>query len=149
MRLKHFFSKFILATAGTALLLSTQPALAQQPQTVLNRQHHSGIVGVALLWPSTAFCNTGDESNCSPQPYPGAVINVKTSDGSRQIARLVTDQTGQFRIRLRPGVYLLDPEAGPSGLPKAQQVKVTVTKHNFTRIKISYDSDIGTTATIR
>lgn len=53
----------------------------------------------SLAYPSR--CELG-----AARPRIGAVVMVSSSEGHR-IARIATDEQGIFRVRLRPGIYVL------------------------------------------
>jgi hypothetical protein len=69
-------------------------------------------------------------------------VIVKTPDGIFEVTRFTADETGQFRVPLFPGTYLLDPLSGPNGFPVASQQLVGVQEGMFTRVDINFDTGI-------
>ena len=65
------------------------------------------------------------------------------ADGSLQVARLTTDESGEFSLRLDPGQYLLEPVT-PSGqvFPRATPQVIDVAPDSTTSIVVRYDTGI-------
>lgn len=96
---------------------------------------HSGIMGVATIWPTMPHCEIGKP--CST-PYQGTV-NVKRADNLSEVIRFATNADGTFKIALSPGEYILTSE---SSLPPTLSQRVTVTQNSYTTINIQFDSGI-------
>jgi hypothetical protein len=103
-------------------------------------QSTSGIKGKITLGPTCPVQRIPPDPNCADKPYQ-ATVSVKTTDGTKEIARFTSDEQGNFSVDLPPGVYLLVPESGKI-YPRASQQEVTVTAHGFTEITIGFDSGI-------
>ena len=122
MRIRYVFLLFVLLLA----------ACLQTPQSL-----DSGIEGIVTIGP---MCPVMQENvPCPDKPYQ-AELNVLTTSG-KEVTRFQTDENGRFRIDLAPGDYILHPES-PNGLPYAEDLPFTVNDHEFTQLKISYDSGI-------
>ncbi len=67
----------------------------------------SGISGKVILTPICSV--TAPSSTCLARPYTGA-LKISTLNRDRVI-RLAADEQGAFRLRLSPGLYVLEPDA--------------------------------------
>lgn len=98
-----------------------------------------GIAGTVKLSPTKPGpCR---ENETCTKPYQTTVI-VKTTDGSKEIARFTSDENGQFHVKLTPGVYLLKPISGGSypKFPICSSPTVKVEPNKFTETIISCDT---------
>ena len=81
---------------------------------------------------------------CPDQPYQ-AWIEVLSSSGAL-VTSVFSDAGGEFRIGLRPGTYVVRPEAnrrmGPSRYPIASEQTVVVERGLFTQVHVSFDTGI-------
>lgn len=122
MHIRYVFLLFVLLLA----------ACLQTPQAL-----DSGIEGTVMIGP---ICPVMQENvPCPDKPYQ-AELSVLTTSG-KEVTRFQTDENGRFRVNLAPGDYVLHPES-PNGLPYAEEMPFIVNEHEFTRLKISYDSGI-------
>lgn len=80
----------------------------------------------------------GEDVDCS-QPFAGAKIRVRRACDQKVIRRVTSGEHGRFRVRLRPGRYVLDPVDGHP-FPVARRQRVRVKKGEFTRVQITYDN---------
>jgi hypothetical protein len=96
-----------------------------------------GIEGTVLLGPQCPVQIVNDP--CPDLPFQ-AWIQVRELDG-RPLARIRSEKDGTFRIGLRPGSYLLDPDSGDP-YPHAEDLEVTVLKGRFTSAIIHFDTGI-------
>jgi hypothetical protein len=99
----------------------------------------AGISGVALAGPVCPVERPGDPA-CAPRPVAGATILIRDGTGA-DVATIVTDAAGRFRIPLPPGVYTVigQPVEGLMGNPGP--VDVDVGEADVT-IELSYDTGI-------
>ena len=66
---------------------------------------------------------------------------IKTADG-KPLTEFRSDSNGDFRVPLQPGRYRLEmPEGGPS-YPRTSPQQVTVTRGQYNRVTIRYDTGI-------
>ena len=98
-----------------------------------------GISGTALAGPTCPVERPGDPA-CAARPVAGATIRIRDATGS-ELATIVTDATGRFRVALPPGVYTVvgQPVEGLMGNPGP--VDVEVGEADVT-IELSYDTGI-------
>jgi hypothetical protein len=74
------------------------------------------------------------------RPYQ-ALITIKRVPAGTVSARVRSGADGRFSARLAAGRYLLIPRNGKP-YPRAPSQTVTVHRHKFTSVTISYDSGI-------
>lgn len=112
-----------LVACGTSNLLG--PAAAQ------------GIEGLVLIGPQ---CPVQTVANpCPDEPYQ-AWIPIRTAAGTL-VTRVRSGEDGRFRVGLRPGSYVLDPESGDP-FPVANPQAVEVDAGRYTDVLISFDTGI-------
>jgi len=96
-----------------------------------------GIEGVVLLGPQCPVQTPDDP--CPDLPHR-AWIKVRRI-GGETVTRIRSGEDGRFRVGLRPGNYLLDPESGDP-FPMATEQEVKVMAGEFTEVVIAYDTGI-------
>lgn len=96
-----------------------------------------GIEGIVLLGPQCPAESL--ENPCPDLPYQ-AWINVR-SRGGGTFARVLSGPDGRFRVGLRPGEYILDPESGHP-FPVASDVEVGVERNVYTEVTVHFDTGI-------
>jgi len=97
----------------------------------------SGITGTVTIGP---LCPVMQENVPCPDQAYQAVLTVLATNGKR-VTQFQTDEQGRFQVNLAAGDYVLHPES-PNGLPFAADIPFTINAHEFTQLKISYDSGI-------
>jgi hypothetical protein len=105
------------------------------------RTDNPGIFGVALVGPVTPIDRPGVPNM---RPLPGAIITVQPVGGGQEIARVVADKHGRFRLRLAAGTYLIVPLPPVPGVtfPLGRPQTVVVNAKGITRVNVLYDSGI-------
>jgi hypothetical protein len=116
-------------------LLCALPACG--PSDLLGPQAAQGIEGLVLLGPQCPVQTQADP--CPDVPYR-AWIDVRTGRGA-QVTRVRSDAEGRFRVGLRAGSYVLEPEAG-SPFPVAGAQTVEVDEGAYTDVIVSFDTGI-------
>lgn len=96
-----------------------------------------GIEGLVLIGPQCPV-QTQDGS-CDDLPYQ-ANIDVRTAAGAL-VTRVSSGEDGHFRVGLRPGDYVLDPESGDPW-PVAGPQDVTVEAGRYREVTVSFDTGI-------
>jgi uncharacterized delta-60 repeat protein len=101
-----------------------------------------GIAGIAMVGPINPISHKGVPNS---RPLPGAIISIQHVGGGPEVAHVVADQQGRFRINLPPGRYRLVPlppkpgEWFPHGTP---QIVVVGPGSGWTEVTVSYFSGI-------
>lgn len=124
--------RFALPFAAIVLAL-----IACGTDDLLGPNAAQGIEGTVLLGPQCPV-QTADEP-CPDRPYE-AWINVRTQGGGF-VTRIKSGEDGRFRVGLRPGSYVLNPESGDP-FPFASDLDVDVRKGAFTVVTVSFDTGI-------
>ena len=96
-----------------------------------------GIDGIVLLGPQCPVQGPGNV--CPDRPYQ-AWIDVRGSGGGR-VTRVRSGEDGRFRVGLRPGRYVLEPESG-SPFPTASEQEVDVEDGVYAEVIVSFDTGI-------
>jgi hypothetical protein len=105
------------------------------------RGNGSGIVGKVYVGPLSPVRHSivgmdGDEA-----PYAATII-VTAQDGSKQVTRVRSDDRGEFRLVLPPGMYELDPQPTSEPFPFARRYRVRVERGAYTDVVVLYDTQI-------
>ncbi|MBW4443466.1 MAG: hypothetical protein KME10_19980 [Plectolyngbya sp. WJT66-NPBG17] len=80
----------------------------------------SGISGIVMFTPICSV--TAPASTCVARPYVGT-LKISTAARDRVI-RLNADEQGSFRLRLAPGMYVVEPDAPNFPIGTGQSVSV-------------------------
>lgn len=96
-----------------------------------------GVEGTVLLGPQCPVQTLEDP--CPDLPYQ-AWIGIRRAQGGL-VARILSDENGLFRVGLRPGEYVLEPESGDP-FPSASDQGVTVEPGVFTQVVVHFDTGI-------
>ena len=123
---------------GSWLIVGTLLALlACGPDDLLGPDARQGIDGIVLLGPQCPVESLEDP--CPDLPYQ-AWITVRREDGAN-VTRIRSGEDGRFRVGLRPGLYLLDPESG-NPFPVAGEQEVRVEEGVYTEVTVGFDTGI-------
>ena len=96
-----------------------------------------GIDGLVLIGPQCPVQRPDDP--CPDLPHQ-AWIGVRTATGSH-VTRVRSGEDGRFRVGLRRGSYVLEPESG-SPFPIAGEQSVEVEEGVYTDVVVSFDTGI-------
>jgi hypothetical protein len=96
-----------------------------------------GIEGIVMLGPQCPVQTV--DTPCPDLPYQASIIVRRTSGGT--ITRLRSGEDGRFRVGLRPGSYVLDPEPGDP-FPSSTEQEVEVEAGVYTEVVINFDTGI-------
>jgi len=121
---------------GAALVIAVLVA-ACGPSDLLGPDAEQGIEGIALRGPICPVQSLDDP--CPDQPHQ-AWITLRNGGGT-VVTRFRTGADGRFRVGLRPGDYVLDPESGDP-FPTASPMEVEVEAGVYTDVVISFDTGI-------
>ena len=124
-------SIFVLTSGSSGRGLAQKRAASHGPQP------DSGINGKVMIGPT---CPVERPGRVCERPYQTA-ITIRREPKGTLVARVQSSATGQFRIALAPGTYLLIPQKGRP-YPRSSPRLATVHSHRYTTVLISYDSGI-------
>ncbi len=105
---------------------------------LLGPQAVQGIDGLVLLGPQCPVQTVDDP--CPDLPYQ-AWIDLRAAGSGAPVTRVRSDEEGRFRVGLRPGSYVLDPESGIP-FPSAGEQTVYVEEGIYTDVIVSFDTGI-------
>ena len=101
----------------------------------------SGTVNGVVVAGPTCPVERADQP-CPPKPVPDRLVLIETAGGT-VVARVTTDQNGQFTVTLPPGTYDLKVPPGSSLYPvQRTESKVTVVAGQTVHVQIELDSGI-------
>jgi hypothetical protein len=97
----------------------------------------SGVIGKVLYGPTCPVQRIGE--SCV-RPYD-AKLKIRRRPSGEIVARVSSGDDGRFKVRLRPGHYLIEPVSGDP-FPRAEPVAVVVHARRFSHVTIMFDSGI-------
>jgi len=100
----------------------------------------SGVRGRVTVGPSCGAISKPPYPGCGDAPY-ATTIRVRRARSKKVVKRVATDRKGHFKIRLRPGQYLLAPRSGDP-YPQCVTTEVKVSAHRFARRHLGCESGI-------
>ncbi len=121
----------VLASAGSGRGLPRDLAASRV------RQPDSGITGKVLIGPT---CPVERPGRVCVRPYQ-ATITIRREPRHTLVGRVRSSAAGHFRMALKPGRYLLQPQNGHP-YPRSSPQLATVDIHRYTVVLIGYDSGI-------
>jgi hypothetical protein len=138
----HEFT-YDVRTDGLVRLVSEEGAAI--PADVIDRLAQGGdapgqgVTGRVVAGPVCPV-ERPDDPSCAPKPVPGAVLILRSADGST--LRVEADESGLFSVELPPGEYVVEgqPVEGLMGAPAP--VTVVVEEGAATAIELEYDTGI-------
>ena len=100
----------------------------------------SGVIGTVTLGPLQPVVQADGPPNERPC---AAVIDIYPADTKDRAATARSGEDGRFTVCLAPGRYTLVPLAPGGGpFPHAAPLEVIVAAHQFTAVRIDYDTGI-------
>ena len=124
----------IIRIVLTILMASfSMAACSPNPSPDLN----SGIEGTILEGPMCPGPVQVGNNTCPDQPYQ-ATIDILNTD-KVQVTQVHSDASGNFKVDLAPGTYVLHPIPG-TPLPIAADQTVEVLAGQYTQVTINYDT---------
>lgn len=129
---------FRRAGAAHPLLIACAAlAAACGSSDLLGPDAQQGIEGIALRGPMCPVQSLEDP--CPDAPHQ-AWVTLVDGDGD-VVTRFRTGEDGRFRVGLRPGDYVLEPDAGDP-FPTSSPVEASVVEGAFTDVVLSFDTGI-------
>jgi len=81
-----------------------------------------------------------------PQNYSEYPLIILSKDGQREVARVIADREGNYRVTLPPGDYILDVQRGASGRPlgylRAEPHSFTILPNQTVRVDMDIDTGV-------
>ena len=87
-----------VAAAGIFLMLAGNASIKAAPQSFM--EGHLKIVVIRAVEPDNM-------PQPAPETYAEYPLIILSQDGKREIARLTADKSGNYRVALPPGAYIL------------------------------------------
>jgi hypothetical protein len=122
-----------VAAAGIFLMLAGNASIKAAPQGFM--EGHLKIVVIKAVEPD----NTPQPA---PETYAEYPLVILSQDGKREIARLTADKSGNYRIPLPPGAYILAVQERPAEERVAERIHAnpqpfTVVSNQTVRVDMS------------
>ncbi len=80
------------------------------------------------------------DPQCNDRGYQATVV-IKSKTDQKEVTRFVSDQDGNFTVKLPPGEYILDPQS-PNVMPRGIPQDVKEESGKYIEIVIQFDSGI-------
>ena len=124
-----------VAAAGIFLMLAGNASIKAAPQGFM--EGHLKIVVVKAVEPDNM-----PQPTVMPETYAEYPLVILTRDRKRQIARLTADKSGNYRIPLPPGAYILAVQERPAEERAAERIHAnpqpfTVVSNQTVRVDMS------------
>jgi hypothetical protein len=82
-------------------------------------------------------------SKITSENYADYPLIILSRDGEKEIARVTADESGQYRVALPPGNYVLDVQGRrPKGHVRAKPQPFTIISNQTVRVDMSIDTGI-------
>src|SRR5438034_8626687 len=120
-----------VATAGILLMLAGSDSIKAAPQGFI--EGHLKIVVIRAVEP---------DNMPQPENYAEYPLIILSQDGKREIARLTADKSGNYRVALLPGAYILAVQERPAEERAAEPIHAnpqpfTVVSNQTVRVDIT------------
>jgi hypothetical protein len=136
-------SRRVLVGVLVVMLTTVGSALAQQAPDEQVEAAPTGLVGrVVLATRCPVPVGDADDGVCPTPAFP-STLAIRSADGSTEVARVATDQSGTFSVPLDPGLYLVEAPATAAGPPRVQTLAVTVAADGPTPLVIRVPVGFG------
>jgi hypothetical protein len=112
-----------VAAGCVSLLLASAASIKAAPQGFM--EGHLKVVVIRAVEPDNM-----PEATVAPETYAQYPLIILSQDGKREIARLTADKSGNYRVPLPPGAYILALQER-SGEERAAQ-RIHATPQQFT-----------------
>jgi len=125
-----------LVSAGVFLLLAGTASIDAAP---------SGFVQGHLKIISPKEVELADEtpSKITAENYADYPLIILSRDGKKEIARVTADESGNYRVALPPGDYVLDVQGRPhKGHVRAKPQRFTIVSNQTVRVDMDIDTGI-------
>jgi hypothetical protein len=120
--------------AGTLTVMACAPSSHVAQLGFL--EGHLTIVSLAQTEPAGAAPSKGRAENYADHP-----LLVLSGTGQAEIARVIADAHGNFRVALPPGAYVLDAQGRAPGRIRAKPKAFSVVSRET--VRVDFDLDTG------
>jgi hypothetical protein len=124
-----------LISAWVFLLVAGSASIAAAPPGFV--EGHLKIVS-----PKEVELTNENNSTISTENYAEYPLIIVSQDEKREIARVIADGNGNYRIELPPGDYVLDIQRRPRGRVRATPQPFTVMSGQTVRVDMDIDTGI-------
>jgi hypothetical protein len=124
MRKSLIATSFVLMLTGTASISAATQGLMEG---------HLKIVSMSPVEPSDEM----PRSTVAPESYAEYPLIILSQDGKREIARLTADKSGNYRVALPPGAYILHVQERAEERIRANPQPFTVVSNQTVRVDLS------------
>src|SRR5262245_29474317 len=107
-----------MAVACIFLMLASNASIKAAPQGFM--EGHLKIVVIRPVEPDNM-----PQPTVAPKTYAEYPLIILSQDGKREIARLTVDKSGNYRIALPPGAYILGVQERPAEERAAERIHAT------------------------
>ena len=101
----------------------------------------SGVRGDVKTSPTCPVERVPPEPGCAPRGYATTILIRRAATG-KLVKKAHSSGDGRFKVRLRPGRYVVEPQSGSGGLPRCASQHVKVKAHRFAKLHLECDSGI-------
>jgi hypothetical protein len=123
-------AKFLIAFCIFPMLAETAPTEAATKGFM---EGHLKIVLMGAVGPSDEM----PRATVAPETYAQYPLLILSKDGKQEIARVTADQSGNYRVALTPGAYVLDVQDRPAKRIHANPQSFTVTANQTVRVDLN------------
>lgn len=103
----------------------------------------SGVSGIIHIGPTCPVERIPPDPACADRPYANAKVTVRSKASGSVAAQSVSDEKGNFRVALAPGMYTIDVSSPTNSLlPRCETREITVKASGFVSADVSCDSGI-------
>ena len=82
----------------------------------------------------------GNPAKVAPEPYSDYPLVVLSEDRKKEIAHVIADANGNYRLALPPGRYVLDVQDRVRKHIRAKPQRFTVTSNQTVRVDMQMDA---------
>ena len=123
-----------LISACLFLILAVIPINAVPPGFV---EGHLKIIS-----PKEVELADGTPASVTAASYVEYPLIILTQDGKKEIARIIADKNGNYRVALPPGNYVLDVQGRARGHIRAKPQRFTVVPNQTVRVDMDIDTGV-------
>jgi hypothetical protein len=120
-----------LVTGCIFLMLAGTPSIKAAPQGFM--EGHLKIVSLRAVEPSDNMPRPA----VAPETYTEYPLIILTLDGKKEIARVTADESGNYRVALPPGAYVLGVQDRATKGVRGKRQPFTIVSNQTVRVDLS------------